>query len=60
MLALGAMRIDQLLLFAQSLSNSLHKSRANRGKTAVLIEDTDNYTVDGKWQHMAQTTSSAL
>ncbi|KAL8583504.1 hypothetical protein ACOMHN_056314 [Nucella lapillus] len=32
----------------------------NRGKTAVLIGDTDDWTVDGKSQHMAKTTSSAL
>ena len=58
-----AVRIGKLLLFEQSLSVSStcpHKSRANRGKTAVLTGDTDDWTVDDRSHNMARTTSSAL
>ncbi|KAL8568525.1 hypothetical protein ACOMHN_066515 [Nucella lapillus] len=56
----GTILYNWLYLASATLSTCHHKSRANRGKTAGLIGDTDDWKLDGKSQHMAKTTSSAL
>ncbi|KAL8593596.1 hypothetical protein ACOMHN_039523 [Nucella lapillus] len=58
--ASDSFNVSRARIASATLSTCHHKSRANRGKTAVLIGDTENWTVDGKSQHMANTTSSAL